>query len=155
MRGAVNELKDMVFTELSAFVEEAEERGFVTSEAIEEFVVEHDLGEDELLELRGELERREIRIDEASAEGELDLSYDVTAGGVPDSLTLFMNELGRYPLLTAAEEVELAKRIERGDRAAKQRMINSNLRLVIHNARRRSEERRVGKEGRSRWSSKP
>jgi RNA polymerase primary sigma factor len=135
MRGAVSELKEMVFTELSAFVEEAEERGFVTNEAIEEFVLEHDLGEDELLELRADLERREIRVDEANAEGELDLSFDVTAGGVPDSLTLFMNELGRYPLLTAAEEVELAKRIERGDRAAKERMINSNLRLVIHNAR--------------------
>jgi len=81
MRGAVKELKEIVFTELSAFVEEAEERGFVTSEAIEEFVVEQDLGEDELLELRGELERREIRIDEASAEDELDLSYDVWSGG--------------------------------------------------------------------------
>jgi RNA polymerase primary sigma factor len=47
-----------------------------------------------------------------------------------------MNQLGRYPLLTAAEEVELAKKIERGDRAAKERMINSNLRLVVHVARR-------------------
>jgi len=54
---------------------------------------------------------------------------------VADSLTLFMSELGRYPLLTAAQEVELAKRIERGDREAKERMINSNLRLVVHNAR--------------------
>jgi RNA polymerase primary sigma factor len=47
-----------------------------------------------------------------------------------------MNQLGRYPLLTAAEEVELAKKIERGDREAKERMINSNLRLVVHIARR-------------------
>ena len=47
-----------------------------------------------------------------------------------------MNQLGRYPLLTAAEEVELAKQIERGDPAAKERMINSNLRLVVHIARR-------------------
>ena len=47
-----------------------------------------------------------------------------------------MNQLGRYPLLTAAEEVELAKKIERGDHAAKERMINSNLRLVVHVARR-------------------
>jgi RNA polymerase primary sigma factor len=69
-------------------------------------------------------------------EPELDLSYDPTEGGVPDSVALFMNEVGRYPLLTAAEEVELAKRIERGDREAKERMINSNLRLVVHNARR-------------------
>jgi RNA polymerase primary sigma factor len=53
-----------------------------------------------------------------------------------DSLTLFMNAAGRHPLLTAAEEVELAKRIERGDHAAKERMINSNLRLVISLAKR-------------------
>jgi RNA polymerase primary sigma factor len=53
-----------------------------------------------------------------------------------DALTLFMNRAGRYRLLTAAEEVELAKRIERGDAPAKERMINSNLRLVISIARR-------------------
>jgi RNA polymerase primary sigma factor len=47
-----------------------------------------------------------------------------------------MNQLGRYPLLTAAEEVELAKKIEHGDHAAKETMINSNLRLVVHIARR-------------------
>ena len=47
-----------------------------------------------------------------------------------------MNRAGRYPLLTAAEEVALAKRIERGDAAAKERMINSNLRLVISIAKR-------------------
>ena len=48
-----------------------------------------------------------------------------------DSLQLFLNEAGRYPLLTASEEVELAKRIERGDKAAKDKMVNSNLRLVV------------------------
>jgi RNA polymerase primary sigma factor len=53
-----------------------------------------------------------------------------------DSLQLFINQAMRYPLLTAQEEVELAKRIERGDLAAKERMINSNLRLVIKFARR-------------------
>ena len=48
-----------------------------------------------------------------------------------DSLQLFLNEAGRYPLLTAAEEVELAKLIEHGDKRAKDRMVNSNLRLVV------------------------
>jgi RNA polymerase primary sigma factor len=56
--------------------------------------------------------------------------------GTTDSLTLFMNDAGRFPLLTAAEEVALAKRIERGDHAAKERMINSNLRLVVSIAKR-------------------
>ncbi len=58
------------------------------------------------------------------------------AHGTTDALTLFMNRAGRYRLLTAAEEVALAKRIERGDRAAKELMINSNLRLVISIAKR-------------------
>src|SRR5262245_41852956 len=48
-----------------------------------------------------------------------------------DSLRLFLNEVARHRLLTAAEEVELAKRIERGDQQAKDRMVNSNLRLVV------------------------
>ena len=67
-----------------------------------------------------------------------DFELDLTAEAplTTDSLQQFLNEAGRYPLLTAAEEVELAKRIERGDRAAKERMITSNLRLVVSIARR-------------------
>src|SRR2546430_1533456 len=53
-----------------------------------------------------------------------------------DSFQLFLNQAARYPLLTAQEEVELAQRIERGDLEAKERLINSNVRLVISNARR-------------------
>jgi len=74
-------------------------------------------------------------------EDELEASEERTfeADALPasaDSLQLFLNEIGRYPLLTAAEEVALAKRVERGDLAAKERMINSNLRLVVHVAKR-------------------
>jgi RNA polymerase primary sigma factor len=49
---------------------------------------------------------------------------------VPDSSVPFLEQLSRYSLLTAAEEVQLAKRIEAGDREAKEKMINSNLRLI-------------------------
>ncbi len=59
-----------------------------------------------------------------------------TAEATTDSFQLFVNQAMRYPLLTAAEEVELAQAIERGDLAAKERLINSNLRLVIKFARR-------------------
>src|ERR687884_1307213 len=52
-----------------------------------------------------------------------------------DSLQLFFNAARKYPLLTAAEEVDLAQRIEKGDVDAKDRMINSNLRLVVSVAR--------------------
>ena len=54
----------------------------------------------------------------------------------PEALDLFLRRARVYPLLTAAEEIELAKRIERGDLEAKERMINSNLRLVVSQARR-------------------
>jgi RNA polymerase primary sigma factor len=58
---------------------------------------------------------------------QLQVSWETTT----DALQLFLREAGRHPLLTAAQEVELAKKIERGDMAAKQRMIQSNLRLVV------------------------
>ena len=53
-----------------------------------------------------------------------------------DSLQLFLTEIGKVDLLTAAQEVELAKRIERGDHCAKQRMVEANLRLVVSIAKR-------------------
>jgi RNA polymerase primary sigma factor len=62
-------------------------------------------------------------------------SRQTVAVELEDSLQLFFNEARRHPLLTAEEEIELAKRIEKGDLAAKDRMINANLRLVISVAR--------------------
>src|SRR5262245_27549672 len=53
-----------------------------------------------------------------------------------DGLKLYLPEIGRHRLLTPAEEVQLAKRIERGDAQAKERMINTNLRLVVSVAKR-------------------
>src|SRR5246127_4180084 len=71
-------------------------------------------------------------LDEIDADlDEDDLDLTAEAPLTTDALQLFLNEAGRYPLLTAAEEVELAKRVERGDKAAKDIMINSNLRLVV------------------------
>src|SRR5205807_5260018 len=67
----------------------------------------------------------------------LDIDAETSTGSaIPDSLALFFRRARIYPLLTAAEEVELAQGIERGDLAAKERMINSNLRLVVAQARR-------------------
>jgi RNA polymerase primary sigma factor len=60
----------------------------------------------------------------------------LSAEPTTDSFQIFLNQASRYPLLTAEEEIELAKRIERGDLAAKELLINSNLRLVIKFARR-------------------
>ncbi len=77
----------------------------------------------------------------AAAATDRDREYGATEheeerGVSQDSLELFLRRARVYPLLTAAEEIELAKRIERGDLEAKDRMINSNLRLVVSQARR-------------------
>jgi RNA polymerase primary sigma factor len=79
----------------------------------------------------GKSQRREIeRLHDPAA----DAKKEELAGDL-ESLKLFFQQAAKYPLLTAAEEIELAKRIERGDLDAKDRMITSNLRLVIHVAR--------------------
>ena len=114
------------------FLREAEERGAIEETALEAFAEEHELEGDELAALRAELEAREVDVSEQPAQP----SHEHELSGSTDALTLFMTRAGRYPLLTAAEEVALAKRIERGDAAAKERMINSNLRLVISIAKR-------------------
>jgi RNA polymerase primary sigma factor len=123
-------------TELNALIEDAENHGVLNAHALEAAVTELDLDEDELAALRGELEARGVEIAEAEEADELELRLEPDEVGTVDSLTLFMNDIGKHDLLTAAEEVELAKRIERGDRAAKERMINSNLRLVVSIAKR-------------------
>ncbi len=74
--------------------------------------------------------------DERTDRGEVVYENGDLAAATADSLQLFLNEMARYPLLTAREEIELAKRIERGDRRARDRMINSNLRLVVSIAKR-------------------
>jgi RNA polymerase primary sigma factor len=67
---------------------------------------------------------------------ETEQQYHADVDPTLDSLQLLLREAGRFQLLTPAEEIELAKRIEKGDLVAKDRMINSNLRLVVANARR-------------------
>jgi len=119
---------------LHAFLDEVEERATVDEAELEALALEHDLDEDELTALRAELEAREVEIVTPPAPEPVDVDHGVVGAG--DSLTLFMNRAGRYRLLTAADEVALAKRVERGDAAAKELMINSNLRLVISIAKR-------------------
>jgi RNA polymerase primary sigma factor len=69
---------------------------------------------------------------ELASEPELDLTPEPGS----DSLQRYLREIGRIPLLTAAQEVALAKRIERGDLGAKRQMIEANLRLVVSIAKR-------------------
>ncbi len=101
-------------------------------------VAELALEEDETEALYEEIERRgiELRDDCGSENGQGVILDSALAASTTDALQLFLNEAGRYPLLTADEEVALAKRIERGDKEAKDRMVNSNLRLVVSIAKR-------------------
>jgi RNA polymerase primary sigma factor len=119
---------------IQTFLGNAEERASIEETELEAFAAEHDLEEDELAALRAELEAREVDVVVPAAAPEDSEIHELS--GTTDALTLFMTRAGRYPLLTAAEEVALAKQIERGDAAAKERMINSNLRLVISIAKR-------------------
>jgi RNA polymerase primary sigma factor len=116
---------------IAAFVHNAQERGFVRTTEIDALQHELELDEEALAWVRAQLEEFDVEIEDDKPE--LDLTPG--AGGTTDALQLFLNDLGRYPLLNAAEEVALAKQIERGDLAAKERMVNSNLRLVVANAK--------------------
>ena len=121
---------------ITAFLHDAEERGSVAAAELEALHVEHDLDEEALEALRAALAAADVEIEESDdPELELDLRPSAPTG-TTDSLQLFLNEIGRHELLTAAEEVALAKRIERGDNAAKERMTNANLRLVVSIAKR-------------------
>src|SRR5919198_3853514 len=132
MRKEVSELNVFVDLPVREFLADAEDRGTIEESALEAFALEHDLGEEDVVALRAELEERAVEIVSLDVRPEPDGSPHVPT----DALGLLMRDAGRFPLLTAAEEVELSKRVERGDRAAKERMINSNLRLVISIAKR-------------------
>jgi RNA polymerase primary sigma factor len=120
--------------QIHTLIARGEELGCLNVSVVAEFIQEQDLSEPEVEALHGELEERGIELtDDCSLPDvtETHFSNETVAAMTTDSLQLFLNEAGRYPLLTAAEEVELAKLIERGDRQAKDKMINSNLRLVV------------------------
>jgi len=116
--------------EVAALVARSEERGCVELSELDQL----ELSEVELHDLENLLEAADIEIeDDCGRHGVQPTSFrnGELATTTTDALQLFLNEIRRYPLLTAAEEVELAKRIEQGDLEAKERMINSNLRLVV------------------------
>jgi RNA polymerase primary sigma factor len=119
---------------LRKLMEHAEEMGCINMSAFTTLVQDLELDEDELTGLYEQIEERGIELTDDCSLPEVDEATYVNsevAAMTTDSLQLFLNEAGRYPLLTAAEEVELAKLIERGDKRAKDRMVNSNLRLVV------------------------
>ena len=124
----------MSYDQLRVLMEHGEEIGCINMSAFTALVQELELDDDELNGLYEQIETRGIELTDDCALPEIHEATYVNgevAAMTTDSLQLFLNEAGRYPLLTAAEEVELAKAIEQGDPAAKERMVNSNLRLVV------------------------
>ena len=153
--------------EVQTLVTEAQERGFVSVEAIAAAVEETEATREQIQELYAYLEEHAIELvgaEEAAprstrraqrggrrrrapragggaggeraerpqqarraAKAELDLTVEPSL----DSLRLYLRSIGRVPLLSAEEEVALARRIERGDMMAKQHMVEANLRLVV------------------------
>jgi RNA polymerase primary sigma factor len=124
---------------LDALYRKGEEAGTLELSEIASAVEELELEPGGLEAIYAEAERRGIDVeDDVSAKEERRASYTVNevADATSDSLQLFLRDIAQRPLLTAEEEVDLAKRIERGDQRAKDRMIESNLRLVVANAKR-------------------
>ena len=113
-----------------ALVRQGQEAGFLTHEEIA-VALGDDLEPLQLDEFYTALEELHIEVvDEPDEESGLDLQPESREVST-DALQLFLKDIGKVPLLTAAQEVELAKRIERGDHSAKQKMVESNLRLVV------------------------
>ncbi len=124
---------------IALLIEHGEEHGCVHLTELHALLQKLALDDDEVEGILERLEAHGIELtDDCSRAIEEDVAYTNTqvAFATTDSLQLFLNEAGRYPLLTAAQEVELAKRIEAGDKQAKDLLINSNLRLVVSIAKR-------------------
>jgi RNA polymerase primary sigma factor len=119
--------------ELLQLLETAEQAGSLKAVELTEVVETHELDALEQDALYRELDRRGIELVDGPQPEEPPPPPPISAPQetTTDALQLFLREAGRHQLLTAPQEVELAKRIERGDMLAKQQMIQSNLRLVV------------------------
>jgi RNA polymerase primary sigma factor len=122
----------LVSEELTALLEAAEASGQLRQPELQEVLEPLDLDPLEVDAVYIELDRRGIElVEEPEKEAPPPPPPAPPVESTTDALQLFLREAGRHALLTAPQEVELAKRIERGDMQAKQHMIQSNLRLVV------------------------
>jgi RNA polymerase primary sigma factor len=124
---------------IQELIERSEAQGCVNLSDFSSLVQDLELDDGPLNEVHDAIDARGLEISDDC--GQTDIAPtrvrgDDFATNTTDAMQLFLNEVRRHPLLTAAEEVELAKRIEEGDAEAKEKMINSNLRLVVSLAKR-------------------
>ena len=115
-------------------VARGEERGCVNLSEFDELVQTLELLDDDVYALEAYLEAHGIDLGDDCGRSNVEpttFRNGELAAATTDALQLFLNEIRRYPLLSADQEIALSKRIEQGDLEAKERMINSNLRLVV------------------------
>ena len=121
----------LVIEDIRHLLEQSEQAGTMRASDLAEMAETYELTELEQDALMRELDQRVDRDRRAAPHSEAVVAFTAPVETTTDALQLFLREAGRHQLLTAAQEVELAKRIERGDMDAKERMIQSNLRLVV------------------------
>ena len=131
-------MTEITSDQIGALIARGDEEGCVNLSHLNELVQELELDDEDIRALYEQFEERGIEISDDCGKEATDSTYvnGNLAVSTTDALQLFLNEAGRWPLLTKEEEIELAKLIERGDDEAKERMINSNLRLVVSIAKR-------------------
>jgi RNA polymerase primary sigma factor len=120
--------------EIALLLARGEEIGCINLSELDEQAATLELSDEDLEALHERIDAKGIVLtDDSGRQGVADTHFKLEDlnGTTTDALQLFLNEIRRYPLLNKLEEIELAKRIEQGDLEAKERMINSNLRLVV------------------------
>ncbi len=137
--GADFSSKNKIFSKekIDVLLKKGQLRGFVTHSEIFYFFPDFEKNIEGLYELLDHLDRESVKIREAQeylAEENKEIGRRKAVDEFlkrPDSVQMYLREIGEVPFLTAKEEKELAKRIEVGDKAAKQNLIRANLRLVV------------------------
>ena len=139
-RADAEKVLSAVSAELRTLVDQGRKRGYVTYDEIEEAVPEVESNLDEYDRIYGMLGDLDIKVvddpkeaekrsdDEEEPEAMLEPLEGVS---IDDPVRMYLKEIGKVPLLNSAEEIKLAKRMERGDEDAKRRLIEGNLRLVV------------------------
>jgi len=122
-------------TRLDGLLDRGERTGCVNLSELSEVVQQLELSDEEAGELDEEIDSRGLEVSDDCGKGDAEpgpcYGNGEMAGATSDALALFLRDIRRYPLLSKQDEVELAKAVEQGDLEAKERMINSNLRLVV------------------------
>jgi RNA polymerase primary sigma factor len=129
VEGAVPDV--LATDEARGLLEAGREAGSLSADEIALALDDLDLDAGQMDEFYAALDELHIEVVDGEAEEETPVVEDEVREVSTDSLQLFLKDIGKVELLTAAQEVELAKRIERGDMNAKRHMVEANLRLVV------------------------